>query len=80
MPSIRRRSDSVKALRRLRDDAYRVHRELDRLRDTVHDSAPAIARTGRSLARVRRSLDGTGGDLIRLARCLGRDLRRLGRR
>ena len=80
MPSIHRRSGSLDALRRLREDAYRVHRELDGLRDTVHETAPAVARAGRSLARVRRSLDGTGGDLVRLARCVRSDLARLARR
>ena len=77
MPSIRRHHGSRHALLRLRADAQRVHRELDRLRDTVHESAPAVARTGASLRAVGRSLAGTGGDLAELARCFRRDLRGL---
>ncbi len=66
----------MQALRRLRDDAYRVHDALDDLRDTFHTASPALIALGRSLQRVRRSLDGTGEDIVDLGRALGRSLRR----
>jgi hypothetical protein len=64
------------ALRRLRDDAYRVHDALDDLRDTFHAASPGLIALGESLGRVRRSLDGTGGHIGELGRALARGLRR----
>jgi hypothetical protein len=72
----RRRAGTVQALRRLRDDAYRVHDALDDLRDTFHAASPGLIALGDSLGRVRRSLDGTGAHIVDLGRALGRDLRR----
>jgi hypothetical protein len=78
-PSWRRRRGTVAALRRVRDDAYRVHEALDVLRDAVHDATPGLMRLGRSLRGVRLSLAGSGGDLVDLGRCLVEDARRLAR-
>jgi hypothetical protein len=75
-PKRRRRPGTVKALRRLRDDAYRVHDALDDLRDTFHAASPGIIAIGDSLQRVRRSLDGTGGHIADLGRALQRNVRR----
>ena len=72
----RRQPDTGQALRRLRDDAYRVHDALDDLRDTFHAASPGLIALGESLRRVRRSLDGTGGHIGELGRALGRGLRR----
>jgi uncharacterized protein involved in exopolysaccharide biosynthesis len=72
----RRQSDTGQALRRLRDDAYRVHDALDDLRDTFHAASPGLIALGESLERVRRSLDGTGGHIREFGRALGRGLRR----
>jgi hypothetical protein len=72
----RRRASTVQALRRLRDDAYRVHDALDDLRDTFHAVSPGIIALGESLGRVRRSLNGTGGHMVDLGRALQRSLRR----
>jgi hypothetical protein len=75
-PKRRRRPGTVEALRRLRDDAYRVHDALDDLRDTFHAASPGIIALGDSLRRVRRSLDGTGGHIADLGRALRHNLRR----
>ena len=74
----RRRASTVQALRRLRDDAYRVHYALDDLRDTFHAASPGIIALGESLRRVRRSLDGTGGHMLDFGRALRRSLPRDG--
>lgn len=71
-----RRPGTLQALRRLRDDAYRVHDALDNLRDTFHAASPGLIALGRSLQRVGRSLDGTGGHIADLGRALGRNVRR----
>jgi hypothetical protein len=72
----RRAPTTVQALRRLRDDAYRVHDALDDLRDTFHATSPGIIALGDSLGRVRRSLDGTGAHIVDLARAVQCSLRR----
>jgi hypothetical protein len=66
----------VQALRRLRDDAYRVHDALDDLRDTFHAASPGLIALGDSLRRVRRSLDGTGSHIADLGRALQRGVHR----
>ena len=71
----RRPPTTVQALRRLRDDAYRVHDALDDLRDTFHAASPGLIALGDSLGRVRRSLDGTGAHIADLGRAVGRGLR-----
>jgi hypothetical protein len=76
VPRRRRRASTGQALRRLRDDAYRVHDALDDLRDTFHAASPALIALAESLGRVRGSLDGTGAHIADLGRALGRDLRR----
>jgi hypothetical protein len=76
VPWGRRGPTTAEALRRLRDDAYRVHDALDDLRDTFHAASPGIIALGDALGRVRRSLDGTGGHLADLGRAVGRSLRR----
>jgi hypothetical protein len=75
-PWHRRRPDTVQSLRRLRDDAYRVHDALDELRDTFHAASPGLIALGESLGRVRRSLDGTGEHIADLGRALARGARR----
>lgn len=75
-PRRRRPPDTVRSLRRLRDDAYRVHDALDELRDTFHAASPGLIALGESLERVRRSLDGTGEHIADLGRALARNARR----
>jgi hypothetical protein len=76
LPRRRRRAGTAQALRRLRDDAYRVHDALDDLRDAFHAASPGLIALGESLRRVRRSLDGTGEHVVDLGRALRRDLHR----
>jgi hypothetical protein len=76
LPWRRRPPSTVQALRRLRDDAYRVHEALDDLRHTFHAASPGIVALGDSLGRVRRSLDGTGAHIADLGRAVARGLRR----
>jgi len=73
---LRRRSGTKNACRRVRDDAYRVHEALDELRDTFHAAEPGLIALGRSLWRVRRSLDGTGRHIADFGRAVSRDVRR----
>jgi hypothetical protein len=77
--SRRRRRGTIRALRRVRDDAYRVHDALDAARDAMHEAAPGAVRFGNSLRRVRTSLGGSGADLAELGRCLLDDARRIAR-
>lgn len=66
-------------MRRVRDDAYRVHDALDAMRDAFHEAVPGVTTFALSLRAVRSSLSGSGGDLADLGRCLLRDVRRIAR-
>lgn len=66
-------------MRRVRDDAYRVHDALDAARDAFHAATPGIIRFRDSLRAVRKSMSGSGGDVRELGRCLLDDARRIAR-